>query len=134
MADRRNFEVHAFMFEPVAENYQSLNDASQNNNSGSDGDSNGSNETVDVGNGEWCSCGNCSVQNLTIEEYLCCKSWEIITNKIGQLSCICEHQEFLLLGLNQTVLTSVWPYIMAYCKKRGRIPNNLNNRFVTKCN
>ncbi len=131
---RDPYEIQPFMFEPVDNNNddrnsgESLNDTSRTEANKADG--NDEIHEIDE-NGEWCSCGACSEENLSAAECVCCKSWDVLAGKLEDLNCIAQHEEFGLLCLNRTVLTAIWLYIMAYRKQRGRIPAHLNNRLVT---
>lgn len=76
----------------------------------------------------WCRCRNCVIGlTFTIDECLCCKECNIITEKLIGLKCITEHEDFENLILNESVLE------LAYISNR-RYNNNfadikkLNNK------
>ena len=122
-----NYEIansmEPFLFEPIENESIASNDTRNN--------------SLDMTNNEKqqhddCTCRICdrNDNSMTANELVCYKQWNVIEDKLQHIECITIHEEFNILCLNRTVLKAIWPYIMAFRRQRGRIPNDLNNKLV----
>ncbi|XP_050399978.2 P2X purinoceptor 7-like [Patella vulgata] len=112
MADIEELEffVQPYQFEPPARRDQfNNNDSSENDSSSSSDASEAEGQLHDVT--YWCSCGHC-LQMQVPRDRKCCKDCLQCVEKMGQRSCICQHEGFLAKCLNPHVLeVSFYEYI-----------------------
>ena len=108
--------IEPFLFEPTEDESIASNDKRDN--------------LLDVTENEWLqhddfTCRTCDRNDnfMTVNEFVCCKQWNVIEDKLKYIECITMHEEFNILCLNRTVLKATWSYIMAFRCQRRRIPN-----------
>ena len=74
----------------------------------------------------WCTCGECSLMPSLIESKCCRECPNLLEDKLNQVKCITQHEEFSILCLNPIVLNTAF---VQYRRKKNnyRLVKSMNN-------